>query len=101
MRDMTFLELSLVVGDVDINTAVRNQPSLIERIFTWMAHRYEFVVPLKLRKLEGRNPAQQVQSEFVRVREALGHRGQFRTARHSMEPAGLDIDGVNLAPPEQ
>src|ERR1035438_6795304 len=100
MRDMPFLELRLVVGYVDIDITIRDESSLVERIFLRMSQRDELVVLLELRERKSRDPAHEAHRKFLRAREVFGNRRQFSAARSSIEPAGLDVDGVNLAPPE-
>ena len=99
MRDLPLLELRLVVGDIDIDVAIRHQPSLIDRVFVGMAQRDELVIPLERWKRKSRDPAHETDGELACVCEAFLDGRQLRSARRSIEPAGLDVDGVYSRPP--
>ena len=54
---MPFFEFRFIIGNVDINVAVRNDAPLVERILVHVAQRDKLVVPLEVRKRESCNPA--------------------------------------------
>ena len=55
---MPFLEFRFIVGDVDIDIAVGDDPPFVERIFVGMTQRDELVVLLEIRKRETSQPSE-------------------------------------------
>ena len=45
-------EVIFILGGIDVQTAIRNQPAFVQRIFVRVDEGHEFVVLLKIRKLE-------------------------------------------------
>src|SRR5439155_17742990 len=57
MLHVFFEEVAVVVSDGDIEPSVRNQPTLIERVFLGMAQGHKQIILCKLRKRQSGHPA--------------------------------------------
>src|SRR5262245_654899 len=85
----------------DVQATVGNNPALIERIFTRMAQRDEFVVLLEIGKVERGRPAYGLQRLVARPFQRFSEPEQFTLRRQFVKAADANIDQMNLAPAEQ
>jgi hypothetical protein len=99
--DMTLLEMVVVFGSRNVEPAVRNDATFVERIFGRMTQCHEGVVPLAIREVEARRPTHGLERGIARPFEPLGERHQLTFARRAVEAAHADVDRMNLAPAEQ
>ena len=86
---MPFLEFRFIIGDINVDVAVRDEPAFIEGIFVRMAQRDELVVPLEVRKRESSQPSERDQRLWSLACFSFSAIGlEFCAAWHPIKSAG-------------
>ena len=99
--DLHFLEMLVVVGDRDVEPAVRDDAALVEGIFRGVPQRDEVVVALAVGEVEAGGPAHRFERRLARPFQLLGERLELAAARRAVEAADAHVDRMDLAPAER
>ena len=97
--DVLLDEVLVVLRDRDVETTVRDDPSLVDRVLVRLGERNELVVLLGSRGTRGRPSRRTASSAISRARSSFStRRRELAFPGHPVPAADLDVDRMHLAP---
>ena len=91
-------EVLVVLGDRDVEAAVRDDPAAVDRVLAGLVERDELVVLLVVGEVEAGRQANSLECDLPCPLQPLDERRQLLLARGAVPAADADVDGVDLAP---